>query len=249
MDQILRYWRAIRSAVRASCSKGLVGTFEFWVVVTLIALATGGVFFLILYSDEVAQNGEFGQHGVVTLGQVVDESICSNGTRFGHEYCYDILFTTADGEQVVFGARGLTSYRAGLGVLPKTMFVQYLPYRPTSARLAGDSGEGGLLLGLGLAMTGFALFCLFGLIRAQVAWYSMQELLKHLESLIDKRCFDEAVDFAMGNSNLEDRNTLLATLILRLFELKEVHHAQQILAREDIPDLEKAFGAQGMEIR
>ncbi|MGE8504872.1 MAG: DUF3592 domain-containing protein [Pseudomonas sp.] len=249
MHLALRYWRAIRSAALESYNEGIGKTLEFWTLVVLIAMGVLGAFFLSLYRDEARWNSEFEQYAVATVGYVVDEQTCSNGTRFGHEYCYDILFTTPSGEEVIFGARGLVSYRAGFRILQRPMPVQYLPYRPTSARLVGARNDEGFLLGLGLAINGLALFCLLGFIYALYWRHNLQELLKQLEDLMARRCYAEAADFSMAVPNTEYRDTLLATLILRLFELKEVQQAQNILARENLPDLKKAFQAQGMELR
>ncbi len=249
MHQALRYWRAIRSAALESYQEGIGKTLEFWTLVILIAMGALGAFFLSLYRDEARWNSEFEQYAVTTVGYVVDERTCRTGTRFGHEYCYSILFTTPNGGEVIFASRGLTSYRTGFRILQRPMSVQYLPYRPTSARLVGARNDEGFLLGLGLAITGLALFCLLGFVYALYWRYNLQELLKQLEELMAKRSFDEAANFSMAVPNTEYRDTLLATLILRLFELKEVQQAQDILAREDLPDLEKAFKAQGMELR
>lgn len=242
-----RYPR-IRSFPRAALRKLRDGmTLEFWIGFGVFVMACLGALLLALYIQGAQQDREFRLHAQVATGYLIGESTCRNGTRYGHDYCYTIRFTTETGEEITFQARGLTSYRTGFRVLSVPMRVEYLPDRPTAARLAGEE-NGSFLLWLALAVLGFTLFCAVKFHQA-LRWRNTQlALLQRLDALLAEQRFDEALTHALAVPQADHREAQLLSLLLRLFNRKEIGRLRDILARPDVPDLTDTLARYGVRL-
>lgn len=220
----------------------------FWLSVLCFTVGCFGAFMLALYIGFEREDREFRLHAVTTEGYLVGESACRDGTRFGHSYCYTIRFTSQNGEEITFHDRGLTSYRTGLYVLRMPMSVEYLPYRPQSARLSGR-GNDSFFLWFGLIVLSLSLFYGVKLYQVLRSLKTLKALQWQLKVLLSRRCFDEALELALAAAADNDREILLTMLLTRLSRRGEVQRVQDILARQDIPDIQKAIEALGMELR
>jgi len=128
------------------------------------------------------------------------------------------------------------------------MFVEYLPYWPQAARLQGSRNDS-FSLWLGVLVLGGSLFCGVKFYQANRFGRAQQALRRQLAVLLAKHYFDQALAFTLAVPDDEQREMLLAILVIRLFKLGEAQRARDILARKDVPDLKKALQNQGMELR
>lgn len=119
--------------------------------------------FVSLYIAEVAEDKRFEKEAVQVSGEIVGQSTCRDGSRFGHKYCYRIRFATDDGKEIDFSAAGRASYAAGLYILPNSVLVEYLPGDSVRARLVGEENDIGFLFTGGLLGGGITFFIAFSM--------------------------------------------------------------------------------------
>ncbi|MGY6566420.1 MAG: hypothetical protein ACXIU5_16895 [Halomonadaceae bacterium] len=179
------------------------------------------IIFMSLYVDVVLEDKKFYQYGVVTSGTIIGERVCGDGTRFGHQYCYRVRFTTQSGEELVFSAAGRTSYQVGFYILPNSVRVQYLPDRPSYARLVGEESHKGFFLLAGLGGLGMAVVISIGMFGAIRFRKKTDEDDEEQESLLLSGDVDGAIQFTKSIPNDERRKILLGNLIVRLYEQGE----------------------------
>ena len=193
-------------------------SFEFcMIVVMIIVLGIFTAIFFSLYLADIAENKKFKNNAVQVYGEIVGQSTCRDGSRFGYQYCYRVRFTTLNGEEIDFSAAGRTSYTAGLYILPNNVLVEYLPDDSVHARLVGaESDTGFFLVGslLGGGGTVFIVFCVFFGNRFRRKTDVVQ---KEVDDLLLNGNVDDAICLTKSIKHDTRRKILLTDLIAKLY--------------------------------
>ena len=203
-----------------------------WVPMLMIGLpALTALLFLALFAGGVRENRLFDREALDTFGHVVDERTCRSGTRFGLENCYRIAFTDHAGQTVVFGARGRTSYRAGFRVLPAALAVQYLPQRPTYARLRGDRADTAITGWLGFGSLAMALLVAGLFLHARHFARRHAGFKQTLDARIETDPPAALLDLAADIADPPLQQTCLQDIALALYQRGHVAEADDALSR------------------
>ncbi|RUR56588.1 DUF3592 domain-containing protein [Vreelandella populi] len=188
---------------------------------TIVMVVVPGIItavFFSLYLVDITEDKKFKKEAIQVSGEIVGQSTCRDGSRFGHQYCYRVRFTTLDGEEVDFSAAGRTSYTAGLYILPNSVSVEYLPENSVHARLVGAESNTGIFLIGSLLGGGITIFVAFSMFFADQFRRKSDEIQEEINGLLLSGNIDDAICLAKSIDNDVRRKILLTDLVVKLYE-------------------------------